>query len=104
MIKSFLLILVTISLISCQSVKDGFSLKKTNNKDEFLVEKKSPLVVPSIYGELPKPESQGTLNQDIKNEIQIKKIIDSESQKSTPTVEDQSIDTSLEKSILKKIK
>ena len=41
MIKSFLLILVTISLISCQSAKDGFSLKKTNNKDEFLVEKKA---------------------------------------------------------------
>ena len=102
--KIFKFIILLLLVTSCQTVNDAFTLKKKPSGDEFLVEKKSPLVVPSIYGELPKPESQDTLNQDIKNEIQIKKIIDSESQKSTPTVEDQSIDTSLEKSILKKIK
>ena len=31
-------------------MKDGFSNQKKNNSDEFLVEKKSPLVMPPDYG------------------------------------------------------
>ena len=41
---------------SCQTVKEGFTSQKKKSTDEFLVEKKSPLVVPPNYGELPIPE------------------------------------------------
>ena len=32
-----------------------FDFKKKNNSDEFLLEKKIPLVLPPNYGELPLP-------------------------------------------------
>lgn len=38
--KILLLILFTNFLIGCSSVTDGFKLKKKDNADEFLVEKK----------------------------------------------------------------
>ena len=42
----FYLLIVLLSLSSCQSVKDGLSGTKQKNSDEFLVEKKNPLVLP----------------------------------------------------------
>ena len=43
-------------LLSCGTVKEGFSNQKKNNSDEFLVEKKTPLVMPPNYNELPEPK------------------------------------------------
>jgi hypothetical protein len=45
-------------LSSCQSAKDALTLKKKPSRDEFLVEKKSPLVMPPDYGKLPIPEEK----------------------------------------------
>ena len=42
---------------SCSSMKEGFSNQKRNNSDEFLVEKKSPLITPPDYNDLPVPSS-----------------------------------------------
>ena len=58
-------------LASCASVKESMGPKK-NNSDEFLVQKKSPLVMPPSYGELPSPTSKETLkkNNDIKSLIE----------------------------------
>ena len=54
MIKnSFLLLVLTISIYSCSSVKDGLSMKKKDNVNEFLIKKKSPLVLPPQYSKLP---------------------------------------------------
>ena len=66
-ILSTLLILL---FTSCQSVKDGLSGKKNENSDEFLVQKKNPLVMPPKFMELPKPidekiEEQKNLDEDI---------------------------------------
>ena len=44
--KFVLLIFVSTFLISCQSVKDGLTGVKRNNSDEFLIEKKNPLIQP----------------------------------------------------------
>tara|TARA_B100001063_G_C16683112_1_gene512899 strand:+ start:215 stop:430 length:216 start_codon:yes stop_codon:yes gene_type:complete len=41
-------IFFSIFVSSCGSVKEGFSSQKKNNSDEFLVEKKSPLLMPQI--------------------------------------------------------
>mgnify|MGYP006133984009 FL=1 len=61
--KNFLLIFLLINLLyACQSVSEGFKLKE-NNSDEFLVEKKNPLVLPPSFDELPVPNSTETLNQ-----------------------------------------
>ena len=65
---NFYLIIFSILLASCQSVKDGLSGRKTENSDEFLVKKKNPLVMPPKFMELPKPK---TLNlEDEKNRIE----------------------------------
>ena len=45
-------------LFSCQSVKDNLSLKKKESVDEFLIEKKNPLVVPPEFSKLPVPKSE----------------------------------------------
>ena len=43
-------------LSSCQAAREGFTLKKKDNSDEFLVEKKNPLTMPPSYDNLPTPE------------------------------------------------
>ena len=65
-----------IFLTSCQSVKDGLSGRKSENSDEFLVQKKNPLVLPPDFTKLPKPndnlEEIDEINR-IEEETDIKK-------------------------------
>ena len=42
--KFIILSLMVLILTSCQSVVDGISMKKKNNTDQFLIEKKRPLI------------------------------------------------------------
>ena len=65
--KINLLFLVLFFLTSCQSVKDGLSGNKADNSDEFLVQKKNPLVTPPKYLELPTPKSESI--QDLETNI-----------------------------------
>ena len=80
------------------SVKRGLSGQKTNSTDEFLVEKKDPLVLPPGYHDLPEP-GQTKIDED-PDEKSISSIL---------KVENNNQDTSssetmgLEESILKKI-
>ena len=95
--NSFLLIFIFFLITGCQSAKDAFTLKKKESSDEFLVEKKNPLVLPPNYGELPLPSEE--INEE-DDEIQItmgsEKIeINEKPINSEPT--------SLEKSIIEKI-
>ena len=54
--KKFLIyFLIIIPLFGCESAKEGFTLKKKSNSDEFLIEKKNPLIMPPEYGDLPLP-------------------------------------------------
>ena len=57
-IYPFLVIIFSFFLFSCQSIKDGLSGKKSENSDEFLVQKKNPLVLPPNYMELPEPKTK----------------------------------------------
>ena len=50
--------LAFIILVGCQSVKNTLSLKKDQNVDEFLIEKKNPLVLPPDYSQLPVPKKK----------------------------------------------
>ena len=86
---------------SCATVKEGFSNQKKNNTDEFLVEKKAPLVMPPNYNELPTPK-EGDLSTE-KNNNNVKDLISSsEDQRSIST--DSNLTNSIEKSVLDKIK
>ena len=86
---------------SCGAVREGFSNQKKNNTDEFLVEKKAPLVMPPNYNELPTPK-EGDLSTE-KNNNNVKDLISSsEDQRSIST--DSNLTNSIEKSVLDKIK
>ena len=62
--KFFLITSISaIFLYSCASVKDGLTSNKRTNADEFLVEKKNPLVTPPKFNELPKPKTSEPINE-----------------------------------------
>ena len=69
------ILLTTLFLFSCQSIKDGLSGKKSENSDEFLVKKKNPLVIPPKYMELPEPKTSNIEN-DLENIEEDSKIED----------------------------
>lgn len=89
-----LIFLVALVGLSCQSIKDGLSGKKSENSDEFLVQKKSPLVLPPKFLELPQPKDKDEENILLEEEIDIEKILSiksqtiSETNKSNKTAED----------------
>ena len=59
-------------------MKSVFENQKNNNTDEFLVEKKSPLVMPPDFDELPIPKEIEN-KKDI-NENEFKKLITQDNQ------------------------
>ena len=67
--KIYFLFFIALMLSSCQSAKDALTLKKKPSGDEFLVEKKNPLVMPPNYGKLPIPEEKkgDDSNQELNN-------------------------------------
>jgi hypothetical protein len=73
--KFYIVMIIVIFLSSCGTVKKGFSNQKKNNSDEFLVEKKSPLVMPPDYNELPIPKKENVEKEtnDIKSLISKKR-------------------------------
>ena len=81
----FVIALTTLLLFSCQSIKDGISGKKSENSDEFLVQKKNPLVMPPDFEKLPQPEDKDAISESLQleEETDIQKIlkIDTDSQK-----------------------
>jgi hypothetical protein len=97
--KFYILISVVIFLSSCSTLKEGFTGKTKNNSDEFLVEKKSPLVMPPDYNELPIPNEE---NLD-KEENDIKSLI-SKSKNSDIKEDSNENKSSFEGLILEKIK
>ena len=99
--RNFFLFIFLFSLLtSCQSVTEGFKLKKKDGADEFLVEKKNPLVLPPNYNDLPTPESVNPSNEkDIDSfKSTITKSENNESEQNS------SKSSSTEESILKNIK
>ena len=95
-------IFFSIFVSSCGSVKEGFSSQKKIISDEFLVEKKSPLLMPPDYKELPIPNSEN-VNENKEND-QIKDLISNS--ENNETVLDNANDNSgsIESLILGKIK
>lgn len=73
--------------------------EKILNKDEFLVKKRAPLILPPDYDTLPEPKSIEGSNKDINNSKKINEILKIPDNKNRSS----SQSTSVEKSILDKI-
>ena len=91
----------------CQDVKKGFSGKKIDQGEEFLVIKKNPLVVPPDFEKMPIPKSEIEKSNSIKVEndqgSDFKKLIKTQDQ--NVDVSDSKENTGdLEKKIIDKIK
>ena len=101
LIASFLILLF---LNSCGTVAEGLGESKKKGSEEFLVEKKSPLVVPPSFGELPEPGkgSEENIISDKKDTSDIEDIINQSSSTSTSEKSDDT-KNSIEQSIIKKI-
>ena len=98
--KKFIILNILLMLCSCGTIKEGFTNQKKNSSDEFLVEKKSPLVMPPSYGELPIPSNDKTTKESQTNKIEslISKKKDNEKLENFDSVK------SFEEVILNKIK
>ena len=86
---------------SCSSMKEGFSNQKRNNSDEFLVEKKSPLITPPDYNDLPVPSSN---DQPLNDNNAIKSLISNENDKDIKNNNLKELNKNFEESLIEKIK
>ena len=102
-INIFLIILLFTFVTGCQSVQKALTPQKKGGGDEFLVEKKSPLVRPPSYNELPKPKSAIEQNDINSAEVDIKSIILNKESEINANSEKSETKSSIEDSVLKKI-
>mgnify|MGYP001308461605 CR=1 FL=1 len=99
--KKVFIIFILFLLASCQSAEEILTLQKKNNTDEFLVEKKNPLVLPPDYNKLPTPMDKK--NEENEDDIDLSSSLDKI--RNNPTNLNSDLETSsLEEVILKKIK
>ena len=99
-ISSILLFaIVFFTFQSCQTVKEGFTSQKKKSTDEFLVEKKSPLVMPPEFNELPVPKSSENISES-ETENNIENLISNNDTPENSEIQNENF----ENSIIEKIK
>ena len=99
-ISSILLFaIVFFTFQSCQTVKEGFTSQKKKSTDEFLVEKKSPLVMPPEFNELPVPKSTENISEN-ETENNIEDLISNNDTPENSEIQNENF----ENSIIEKIK
>tara|TARA_B100000902_G_C26595986_1_gene568115 strand:+ start:114 stop:425 length:312 start_codon:yes stop_codon:yes gene_type:complete len=86
---------------SCSSVKESMGSKQ-NNSDEFLVEKKSPLLMPPDFDELPIPNSENT--KSINESSELKELITTSENTNDNSDNFDNSKSSFEKLLIEKIK
>ena len=103
--KIFKITTIIISILvlnSCGTVREGFSSQKKNSIDEFLVEKKSPLVMPPDFNELPLPQQTNQVIEN-KEKTDIKSLL-TENKDTDLDNQNTNQDKNFENSIIEKIK
>ncbi len=99
--KIIILLFSVLFLLSCSNAKDALQGKKrSENSDEFLIEKKNPLTVPPDMNDLPVPLDQEEQSQE---DIDIKKVLKIDESEDKDFECDVENENCLEKSILEKI-
>ena len=99
------IIIIFFSLLSysCQSVKDGLQGKKRSEQsDEFLVEKKNPLAMPPDYEKLPTPGNQEISTETFSKNKEVKDLLNIQDD-SQIDINNDTNSTDVESSIIKQI-
>ena len=99
--KKFILLNFIFLLVSCGTARDAFLNQKKSSTDEFLVEKKSPLVMPPDYNELPIPKEK--IEQKDINENEFKTLI-TQTNKVSKSESNEDVNKNFEELLLDKIK
>ena len=98
----YLILLMMLVTASCQSIKNAVSGVKQENSDEFLIQKKNPLVLPPDFNDLPVPFDKTLAATEVQIEEDIEKLLGMEN--NTKKTNDTSDSSSIESFVLKKIK
>ena len=96
--KNILFICIFFILLSCSTVREGFQNNKKNNSDEFLVEKKSPLVMPPEFDKLPIPSTNNENEEFTQNSL--KEMIQNNNKSSASS----NVSKNFQESLIDKIK
>ena len=97
----FLILLMTLVTVSCQTVKNAVTGEKQENSDEFLVQKKHPLVLPPDFTDLPVPFEESVKVTEVQIKDDIKKLLGIEN--NTKDIDKKFDSNSIESFVLKKI-
>ena len=101
----FFVTLVSLFLLSCQSVQDGLTLKKKENTEQFLIDKKKPLIMPPDFDDLPRPGNLDLENEKTENEsddLNLDSLIQSSNKSNGENIDDE-ISSEIQKKIDKKL-
>lgn len=99
----FLVIISFLFFNSCSNIQKGLGLEK-EVPNEFLIEKKDPLVLPPDYNILP-PDSKEKKKEIKKSDLSIEEILNKDiKNKDLPNSSTKNNSSNLEEEILKKIK
>ena len=97
-LKILIFIYLCFLFSACSTLKEGFINQKKNSSDEFLVEKKSPLVMPPDYDELLVPKQDAEKSSIGENKI--KELVKTDDFNNETIKNNESLD----KAIINKIK
>ena len=99
--KILIIILSCFLLNSCEALQ---LKKKSSSGEEFLIEKKDPLILPPDFSVLPKPRTEIDISDKEQEAIDIETIFNKETSNSKDTTNiETNTESGLKKSILKKI-
>tara|TARA_B100000787_G_scaffold167100_1_gene153297 strand:- start:135 stop:464 length:330 start_codon:yes stop_codon:yes gene_type:complete len=104
-IKPIIFIFLTLLFLNaCSSVVEGLGGSKKKGSDQFLVEKKTPLVLPPSFGDLPEPgiKTKEKIANNKENGLSIEELIGQKSSVNN-NKENNNLNKSIEKSIIEKI-
>tara|TARA_B100000787_G_scaffold141443_1_gene110559 strand:- start:1403 stop:1840 length:438 start_codon:yes stop_codon:yes gene_type:complete len=103
-IKPLFIIFITSVFLNACGIADGLGGSRKKGNEEFLIEKKAPLIIPPSFEDLPEPGLK-TVENTIKNKEEVssvEKIIDQSISTNTDITNNES-SSSVEKSIIEKI-
>lgn len=101
--KNILIILIgSFFIYSCE----GFKLtKKSTSGEEFLIQKKDPLIMPPDFSKLPKPKEEIESVNEQKDSLTLEKVFSNKKTDEEKDINNENSSSSnLKESILKKIK
>ena len=103
-ISLFLIVIVgLLALNSCSDIKKGLGMEK-DLPNEFLIEKKAPLVMPPEYKLLP-PDSETKIKEVKKSKNSLKEVLDKNlNMKESEIKPARNVSTDIEKEIIKQLK